>query len=163
MAVRIPSPVLARGDRRAGVRTRPQPVDEVRSRLRSAVAASGTRLEVARPHEEIPVWMAAADLFCLATRREGWCNAVTEALSCGLPVVTTAVGGNPEIVRDGADGFLVPFFDASVFADAIGRRLDHDWDRDAIAQRAWGRDWNAVAAEVIEELELARTGVERRA
>ena len=59
--------------------------------------------------------MGAANLFCLATRSEGWCNALMEALACGLPVVTTRVGGNAEVVRDGRDGLLVPFWDARAF------------------------------------------------
>lgn len=131
-------------------------LDAIRARVQREGLSRHVRLAVARPHAEIPIWMAAADLFCLATRREGWCNALTEALACGLPVVTTAVGGNPEIVRDGEDGWLVPFFDAATFAQAVGRALEAGWDRDAIARRASARDWKVVADEVIEELDLAR-------
>ncbi len=128
----------------------------IRQRVQAQGLEERVRLEVARPHEEVPFWTAAADLFCLATRREGWSNAVTEALACGLPVVTTRVGGNPEIVRDGEDGFLVPFFDAGAFADAIVRGLEHGWDRAAITQRAAARSWDAAAAAVVEEFQLAR-------
>lgn len=130
----------------------------IRRRVRAEGLEKHVRLEVARPHDEMPWWMAAADLFCLATRREGWCNAIMEALACGLPVVTTRVGGNPEIVRDGDDGFLVPCFDAAAFADAVVRGLDHGWDRAAIAQRAAARSWDDTASAVIAELHLARGG-----
>ena len=109
------------------------------------------RIMTPRPHEEIPLWMAAADLFCLATRSEGWCNAIMEALACGLPVVTTRVGGNAEVVRDGHDGLLVPFWDGPAFANAILRALEFQWDRQAISARARVNGWEERAEEVLEE------------
>jgi teichuronic acid biosynthesis glycosyltransferase TuaC len=130
----------------------------IRARVQAQGLAASVRIEVARPHAEIPVWMAAADLFCLATRREGWSNAITEALACGLPVISTRVGGNPESVRDGENGFLVPYFDASAFADAVARGLAHDWNRSVIAERATAHSWDDVATAVIEELTLACRG-----
>lgn len=117
--------------------------------------ADHVRLLVARPHEEIPCWLRAADLFCLATEREGWSNALSEALACGLPVVTTRVGANAEIVRDGVDGYLVPFFDAAAFGTAVVRALDEPWNRGAIAARATARTWDHVAGEVMEQFQAA--------
>jgi glycosyltransferase involved in cell wall biosynthesis len=121
--------------------------------VEAAVARQGlsehVRILGARPHTEIPLWMAAADVFCLATRSEGWCNAITEALACGLPVVTTRVGGNSEVVRDGRDGCLVPFWDEQAFQDAILRVLETRWDREEIARRAGGRGWDRAAGEVM--------------
>jgi glycosyltransferase involved in cell wall biosynthesis len=105
-----------------------------------------------RAPEAIQVWMAAADVFCLATRNEGWCNAITEALVCGLPVVTTDVGGNREIVQHGHDGLLVPFWDRARFRDAVLAALDAPWDRAAISARAARRGWDQVAQEVLEAL-----------
>ncbi len=127
----------------------------IERRVRDEQLASRVRLELGRPHEEMPLWMAAADLFCLATGREGWSNAITEALACGLPVVTTRVGGNAEIVRDGEDGFLIPFFDADAFVAAVERGLRHAWDRAAIAQRAAAWRWEAVASAAFDELQHA--------
>jgi glycosyltransferase involved in cell wall biosynthesis len=107
----------------------------------------------ARPHTEIPLWMAAADLFCLATRAEGSCNAVLEALATGLPVVTTAVDGNVEVVRDWENGVLVPFWSAEAFQAALIRALDFPWDRHSIARHAHDRSWQRVACQLLGEFQ----------
>jgi glycosyltransferase involved in cell wall biosynthesis len=51
---------------------------------------------------------AAADLFCLPSYGEGMSNALLEAMAAGLAVITTAVGGHPEVVTDEIEGFFVP-------------------------------------------------------
>ncbi len=109
------------------------------------------RILSVRPHHEIPLWMAAANLFCLATRMEGWCNALTEALACGLPVITTRVGGNTELVTEGRDGFLVSFWDASGFAEAIIRALEITWNVAEISERARVHGWERTAEQVFAE------------
>jgi glycosyltransferase involved in cell wall biosynthesis len=105
-----------------------------------------------QPHERIATWLQAANLFCLATANEGRPNAVLEALACGLPVVTTDVGGVAEIVRPGLDGFLVPLGDAGALVTALGTALDHPWDRDSMTAHASRRTWTRAAEEVYAEL-----------
>ncbi len=60
-----------------------------------------------------------ADVFLLSSLSEGISNAVLEGMACGLPVVTTDVGGMREAVTDGVEGFLVPTRDAAATADAL--------------------------------------------
>lgn len=60
-----------------------------------------------------------ADAFCLLSRSEGFCNALLEAMACKLPCIVTAVGGNPEAVEDGENGFLVPIEDPAAAARRI--------------------------------------------
>jgi glycosyltransferase involved in cell wall biosynthesis len=71
------------------------------------------------PVEEVFSILKASDLFFLPSRSEGLSNALLEAMACGLPCVATAVGGNPELVRDGENGVLVPAEDAVRAAEAI--------------------------------------------
>ncbi len=63
------------------------------------------------------------DLFVLPSLNEGISNTILEAMATGLPVIATSVGGNPELVDDGATGFLVPVSDPPALAHAIERYL----------------------------------------
>jgi glycosyltransferase involved in cell wall biosynthesis len=69
--------------------------------------------------------MHAADVMAFPTYTEGLPNVVLEALAGGLPVVTTPVGGIPEVIADGRTGRLVPVRDARALAAAVGELL-HD-------------------------------------
>ena len=60
-----------------------------------------------------------SDAFLLSSLGEGVANVAVEAMACGLPVVTTDVGGMREAVSDGVEGFVVPFHDAKAMADAL--------------------------------------------
>ncbi len=62
---------------------------------------------------------AVWDIFVLASKREGLNNAVMEAMSAGLPVIATQVGGMPELIQTGVDGLLVPPYNSEALADAI--------------------------------------------
>ncbi|MGO9340671.1 MAG: glycosyltransferase [Terracidiphilus sp.] len=68
-------------------------------------------------------YLAAADIFVLPSRSEGFSNAIVEAMAASLPVVATDVGGNAEAVEDGISGFLVPSDDPDALSAAILRML----------------------------------------
>ena len=57
--------------------------------------------------------------FCLLSRSEGFSNALLEAMACGVPSVVTRVGGNPEAIQDGENGFLVPVGDDATAAERL--------------------------------------------
>jgi glycosyltransferase involved in cell wall biosynthesis len=107
----------------------------------------------ARPHEEIPLWMNACDVLCLPSLNEGMPNVALEAMACGLPVVASRVGGVPEIVRDGVNGFTVPPSDVDALANALQRALATKWDREAIRQSVAQFDWDVNARMVFDVLE----------
>ena len=73
--------------------------------------------------DDIPELMAAADVFVLSSLWEGLPLVVLEAMASGLPVVSTNVGGVPELVVDNETGFLVPPENPQLLAEAIERML----------------------------------------
>lgn len=60
-----------------------------------------------------------SDVFCLPSEHEGFGLVFIEAMSMGLPVITTNIGGQNDIIRDGRDGFLVPVNDTQAITDRI--------------------------------------------
>lgn len=64
-------------------------------------------------------YLRCAYAFALSSELEGAPLSLLEAMSCGLPVVATAVGGIPEIVQDGTNGLLVPLGDIDALADKL--------------------------------------------
>jgi glycosyltransferase involved in cell wall biosynthesis len=77
------------------------------------------------PDRKLPRLYQAADVFAFSTFYENLPFAVLEALSTGLPVVTTQVGGIPEIIKDGRNGFLVQPFNSCELSDKILYFLEH--------------------------------------
>jgi teichuronic acid biosynthesis glycosyltransferase TuaC len=73
-----------------------------------------------RNHEEIPLWLNAADVFVLPSISEGFPTVVPEVMMCGVPVVATDVGGVSEAVIDGTTGVLVKPREVESLAEAIG-------------------------------------------
>jgi glycosyltransferase involved in cell wall biosynthesis len=68
---------------------------------------------------DLQQYLAAADLFVLPSRSEGFSNALVEAMAAGLPIVATDVGGNSEAIQTGVNGFLVPSENPERLAEAM--------------------------------------------
>jgi glycosyltransferase involved in cell wall biosynthesis len=66
------------------------------------------------------------DVGVITSETEGLCNAILEYMACGVPVVATATGGNPELVREGENGYLVPVGDVELMAKRIDLLLRED-------------------------------------
>ena len=116
---------------------------EAKRRLRLVLIGSGSLYETAREtlraadadqyawlpgeREDIPDIMRGMDMFVLPSLREGISNTILEAMASGLPIVTTRVGGSPELVVDGETGTFVPPAQPTAMTDAIERyALDSD-------------------------------------
>lgn len=72
-----------------------------------------------KSQEELAVYLAAADMFVLDTGYEGFSHQILEAMVAGVPVITTAVGGNKEIIDQGENGFMVRYNDEFNLIEAI--------------------------------------------
>lgn len=82
------------------------------------------------PRSDVPRVLQAADIFAMSSRFEGLPIALLEAMAHGLPSVCTAVGGVPDVIRDGTDGYLVRPGDDRALADRLSL-LCRDRDRRA--------------------------------
>jgi len=91
--------------------------------VRAAVRSLGMegRILLSGPRADVPRVLAALDYFIMTSDTEGLPNAIMEAMASGLPVVSTRVGGVPELVADGETGLLVAAGDAGAMLDAARR------------------------------------------
>ena len=123
------------------------------SRLRRMVAhlqlEQRVELAGALSEHDIRCWLQRANLFVLASRREGCCNAVLEALACGVPVVATKVGDNGVYVQEGINGRLVETDDEQGLATAIELTLQESHDELQIAKSVDDLTWNNTAESVL--------------
>lgn len=96
-----------------------------------------------RLYDEVPTWMAAADVFVLPSRREGCPNVILEALASGRPVVASRVGGIPELLND-RNGIMFEAGDAGALASALADALARQWDPEALRGTVEALSWNDV-------------------
>ena len=88
------------------------------------------------PREEVLRLFRAADASLLSSTWENFPHTVVESLAVGTPVIATAVGGVPEVVKDGENGLLVPPGDAGALAAAIQRFYGERGLRERLAAAA---------------------------
>ncbi len=90
-----------------------------KNRIEQSIIFSG-----AVDHDALLRYVKAADVFVLNTSYEGFSHQILETMAVGVPVVTTHVGGNPEIITDGQTGYLVKPNDESALASRITGLLE---------------------------------------
>lgn len=86
--------------------------------------------------ENVAEYLQAVDVFVLPSLAEGLSNALLEAMSCGLPVVATAIGGSPEVIENNINGLLVPPDDVDALSNAILHLLHHPEQAQRFGQAA---------------------------
>lgn len=88
---------------------------------------------------EVPAWLAAIDVLVIPSRWEGLPMALLEAMALGKPVVAHAVGGIPDVVRDGQEGLLVSPQHPEQMVQALARLLGDVPLRQQMGARAQAR------------------------
>ena len=94
------------------------------------------RLVFAGFQRNVNPYYSLATIFALPSHSEGSPNVVLEAMSVGLPIAATAVGGVPEILQNEVTGLLVPAGDAHAMSEALGRLLMDDGLRQRLGEQA---------------------------
>jgi glycosyltransferase involved in cell wall biosynthesis len=128
-------------------------------RLRSMVKQLGLEDHVKflgpLPPQTLRFAYSSADVFVLATKAEGWANVLLEASACGLPIVTTDVGGNREVVGNHEIGIVVPFGDSAALRSAIVASLKRQWNRARIRAYAVDNAWETRVPRLMRALARA--------
>jgi glycosyltransferase involved in cell wall biosynthesis len=135
----------------------PATVQRLRDQLRADRLDDRVTFAGEADADAVSAYYDRADLFVLPTEYEGYGMVVAEALAHGLPVISTATGGIPDLVGDAA-GLLVPPGDPAALADAISRVLADPVLRDRLAAGARRvRDqlpgWDVASGKMAEILE----------
>lgn len=101
----------------------------------------------------------AADVFVLNTAYEGLSHQLLEVMSIGTPIVTTPVGGNPELITDRVEGLLVPVNDAQAFDVAIATLLADEKMRHDFMTAARTRVESFSATAAVQKIVSLLTGI----
>ena len=127
--------------------------DDWRGRLESLAREHGVddivRFCGAQLPADLKWFYSAADVFALATEHEGWANVFLEAMACGLPVVTTRVGGNEQVVCRPDLGILSPFWEPAAFSAALKQALEQRWNREKIIEYACSNTWDTRITQLV--------------
>ena len=113
-----------------------------------------------RPHDEVSVWLSAADCLVLPSLSEGMPTILVEAMFSQTPIVATSVGGVPEVIEHNRSGLLVAAGDADALAAAIARVLTQPQAASQMAKNASDRavnnlTWETNAREMVRIYETA--------
>ena len=137
-----------------------EPVEPVRARIAALGLADSVRLfDRYIPDEEVGDLFAAADAVVLPYRSATQSGVVLVAYAGGCPVISTSVGGLPEVVREGVTGHLVPPEDPAALAAAIlhfyarGGRAAYE---PAVHEAARAFSWGAVTAGIVDLTRLVK-------
>src|SRR5690606_15049305 len=111
--------------------------------------------------ETLALLMRAADYTVLYSGYEGLSHTLLESLQAGTPVIASAKGGNPEVVRDGVNGLLVPYPDEGALAAAIRAAIQPGVRERLAAGTAAGLErfaWERMVSDTLACLERVAAG-----
>ncbi len=108
------------------------------AKVQKKVTASGLaeHIELISGVKDVRPFLRRSWVFVLPSISEGFPQVILEAMSCGLPVVATSVGGIPEIIEHGVNGLLVQPRSPELLAQSMAKLLLDDGTRNLMSQRA---------------------------
>lgn len=141
--------------------------------LVARVAALGLeeRVSLVPETDEVALWYRAADLFVFASKNESYPRVIVEAMSFGLPIISSAVFGTQEQILEGESGLLFPPGDVPTLTAAIRWLATNAPARARFARQAETRFWELVShGEMVQQYhvlieraaETARTTMKKR-
>ena len=107
-------------------------------------------------HDQVSLWMGAADFFCLPSLREGCPNVILEALGSGKPVIASRVGAIPEVVTE-KSGILFTPGNIDELSDSLKAAFGGKWSPQNISNSVKNLSWEHAANHYAEVFEQATT------
>ena len=103
------------------------------------------------PQTQLKTLMSRSHVLALPSVEDGFGLVLNQAMACGCPVIGTENTGAPDLVEDGADGFIVPIRDVDALAERLQFMADHPIERAAMGARALAKaqgfgGWSAYGA-----------------
>lgn len=92
--------------------------NRLKQRIKELKLEGYVKVQYMKPEDREAI-LSETKLFVLNTDYEGLSHALLEVMAAGVPIITTDVGGNPELIENGKNGLLVPFNDKVALTDAI--------------------------------------------
>ena len=112
--------------------------------------------------QELPLYYSAADVSVIPSYYESFGLVALESMACGTPVIASRVGGLPTIVKDGLNGYLIPWRCPEPFADGLDVLLGNAAIRqamsDASRQTAESMSWAAVVDKLLNTYQALLAG-----
>jgi len=116
-----------------------------RQRLENEIVALGLQNDVIlagqRRHDEVALWMGAADWLLLSSSSEGWATVYFEAMACGRPVLTSNVSSAKDAIHSPEFGMVVEPRTATAFAAAMQAAAQTTYDENSIRRYAEQNSW----------------------
>jgi glycosyltransferase involved in cell wall biosynthesis len=132
--------------------------NKIEKQIRNLNLENFIKLVGTKPHNEIPLWMNACDIFVLPSLSESFGIVQIEAMASGKPVVATRNGGSEEIIINDRLGILVESKDPDGLAQAIMRALETEWDEKYIREYAEQFTWDNNAKQTMRVYESVMKG-----
>lgn len=112
-----------------------------KSRLHKLVNKHGLNAEIEflGDRDDVHELLCESDMFLMTSTSEGHSIALLEAVAAGLPCIVSDVGGNPEIIKDGYNGYVVKLDNINGFVDSLARLISKRSLRNNISENS--REW----------------------
>jgi len=128
--------------------------NSLENRAKENLSKNGVMFTGLLPPDEIPDWIAAADIIVHASLREGLARILVQGLATGKPVVSYDIGGAKEVIADGENGFIVKPGDEKSLTEKVNRLLKSKGLLLSLTEGAKETDLTNFSSEVmVEKLE----------
>ncbi|MBY5935552.1 glycosyltransferase [Tateyamaria omphalii] len=119
-------------------------LDDLKARIAELGEDLANRIHIIGETDNVALWYRAADMFVFASHNESYPRVIVEAMSFGLPVVSSAVFGTQEQVVDGESGLLFPIGDIDSMRSCLRWMLENPQDRARFGEQAETRFWELL-------------------